>query len=79
MKISKIQILIAVILIAGIVGGVYLIQHPQIFKSKAGQTIYNAFEITDDTGNAIPCIENNCNTDSLDVNIKIKDINALVE
>lgn len=71
LKISKIQILIILLLILGIVVGVILVQRQQILKSKATQEIYNAFERTDAEGNRLECLGNSCETKTLDVKIKV--------
>ena len=46
-NVSKKALIFAVFLILGLAVGVYLVQTKQIFKSKASQEIYNAFEITE--------------------------------
>lgn len=37
-----VQLIVLLLLLAGIAGGVYLTQHPQIFKSKAGSDFSQA-------------------------------------
>ncbi|TSC66155.1 MAG: hypothetical protein CEO21_251 [Microgenomates group bacterium Gr01-1014_80] len=80
--INKIQILLSLILLGGLAALVYLSQQTQIFKSKATQTYFNAFEVTDTSGTPLEVINTGnfriYKTDSLDVKIKIQDINALV-
>lgn len=66
-------------LLLGIGIGVYLVRFPQIFKSRANQEAYNAFQVTkntvdgetelvncEDTENGYTCV-----TNSLDINLKI--------
>lgn len=76
-QISKLQLIVVVILLVGLVVGLYLVQRTQIFKPRAtGETILNAFDITDVNGSPLPCrMEGNtptCDTSSLDVKIKLK-------
>lgn len=78
--ISKFQIAAVVILLVGLIAGIYLVQKTQIFKPKAavGDRILNAFEITDSAGSQLPCqMEGDppiltCQTSNLDVKIKLK-------
>lgn len=77
LKISKKQIIIIIILVLGIVFSVTLVQKPQIFKSRA-QEVYNAFEINDSEGNSLNCTQNTCQSDSLDIQIKVRDLNSLI-
>lgn len=78
--ISKFQIVAVVILLVGLIAGIYLVQKTQIFKPKAavGDRILNAFEITDRDGNLLPCqMEGDpptptCQTSNLEVKIKLK-------
>ncbi len=78
LKISKLQILILIILFVGIIVGVILVQRQQIFKSRA-YDIRNSFEVTDPDGNQLNCSGTSCDTKSLDVKVKIKDLNSLIE
>lgn len=74
----KKQIAIVTILILGIIISVVLVQRQQIFKSKASQQLQNAFEITPaDPQKTVSCSEGTCQTDTLDVQIKLQDIEAL--
>lgn len=78
--ISKFQIVGVVILLVGLIAGIYLVQKTQIFKPKAaaGDKILNAFEITDRDGSPLPCrMEGDpptptCQTSNLEVKIKLK-------
>lgn len=67
-NISKPKVIVVFLLLVGIIVGVILVQQTQIFKSRADQRLYNAIEVTDSAGNLI-CSGNECNTDSLDVNV----------
>lgn len=86
-QINKKQIiflLIFLILLLGLVISIYLVQRQQVFKSKATVNMLNAFEIKDDKGNIINCTPAVgdqppiCETGSLNINIKVKDVNSLV-
>src|SRR3989344_4310351 len=48
-----IHIFALLVLLAGLVGGIYLVKHPQIFSPKAGGDI-TRIEIVDNNGNPIP-------------------------
>lgn len=77
LKMSKIQILIILGLLLGIISGVYLIGFQQIFKSRAAVDVNQAFEIKDSSGNIINCSRTTCYTNSQEVNIKLKDKSVL--
>lgn len=77
-NISKKNILITLILLIGIAVGVILVQRQQILRSRADVDIQNAFEIRDNEGNSLECADNTCLTESLDIQIKIKDLNSLI-
>ena len=77
-KINKLQIAASIILLLGIVALVYLSKQTQILKSKAGDEIYNFFEVTDSDGNILNQItglgtQRIYQTDDLNVNIRIKE------
>lgn len=73
-----ISIILIVILLVGLGVGIFLVQRQQIFKSKASQQLQNAFEITPaDPQKTVSCSEGTCQTDTLDVQIKLQDIEAL--
>ena len=79
--INKAQILLSIILLGGLVALVYLSQQTQILKSKATQTYFNAFEVTDSEGNTLeyfPGDQRIYKTNSLDVKIRVRDLNALI-
>lgn len=66
-----------VLLLLGIVIGVYLVQNTQIFRSRASVNVNAAFEIKDANGSEIYCNGNTCYTDSDRVEIKLKDVSVL--
>ena len=74
------SILILSVLLIGIIVSVYLVQFQHIFKSRATEQMYNAIEVnqTSESGEKqkISCQENNCTTNSLDVEfqVNVKDI-----
>ena len=73
------QIIILVILLLGLIIGVILVQKQQIFKSRADLNIGSNIEVTDPDGNQLNCSGTSCDTKSLDVKVKIKDLNSLIE
>lgn len=75
------SIIILFLILVGIVVGVYLVQVKHIFKSRAFTDVNEAFEVTDDQGNSLQdkCGGDRCEVESLRVNIKIKDIPALLK
>lgn len=80
--INKLQIALSLTLLVGLAALVYLSQQTQIFKPRASQTYFNAFEVTDTEGNALNYQDNThtriYSTNSLDVKIRIQDINGLI-
>ncbi len=71
------------LLIVGIGAGVYLVQRQQTFKSKASAgNFVNAFEIKDANGNILTCDASTnpptCTTPTLDIQVRVKDANALL-
>ncbi len=79
--INKIQILASILLLIGLIVLVYLSQHRQILKPRAENNIYDSFEVTDTNGTPLeynPGTQRVYKTDSLDVKIKIRDIQGLV-
>lgn len=68
---DKKSLIIFAVLILGLIAAVYLVQQRQIFKPKASQDIYNAFQITQGDGDVrVNCVGNECNVNSLKVKIK---------
>ena len=86
LSIKQIIGIIAVsVLIIGIGVGVYLVQRQQILKSRAAApagNFVNAFELTDAKGSPIPCNDSTdpptCTTPTLDINVRVKDLNPLL-
>lgn len=82
-KIKPWQLIILLVLLAGVGVGIYLTQKTQIFKPKAAVNLLSAFEIKDANGNILNCRMDSdgvtpvCDTPTLDVSIRVKDVNAL--
>lgn len=75
-----VHIITLLILLAGIAVAVILVQREQIYKSRATNEneIYNAFEFSsNEPGKTITCSGNTCQSDTLNINIRINDLNAL--
>ena len=76
LKITKrqtIQAIIFVVLLVGLIAGVYLVQTRQIFKSKAALYYPAAFPVTDQNSNTINCTDIgslNCQTDQSSIHIR---------
>ncbi|TSC85757.1 MAG: hypothetical protein G01um10147_1101 [Microgenomates group bacterium Gr01-1014_7] len=77
-----ISLIILIILLIAIPATYYLVQNQQILKSKAYDRIYNGFEVRDSDGQYLnPRDVNNqavYDTDSLDVTIRVNDLNTLL-
>lgn len=77
------QLAILLIIGVGIVAGLYLVQHPQVFRPKAGggSPIIPALDMKDSNGKNIECDSSTnptiCETDTQDITIKIKDLDFL--
>lgn len=71
------SIIVIAILAIGLVAGIYLIKHQQIFKSRANQDLQNHFEIVqkmpDGQSKSAQCVGDTCTVESLDLYLKIKD------
>lgn len=84
-RIGKKQIfgLIAVLLLmAGLLAAVYLVQRQQTMESSAAEGEFvNAFEIRDKNGNILTCDSSSnpptCKTSSLDIEVRIKNPDVL--
>ena len=76
-------LLIILLLVIGVVVGVYLVKNSQTnLTSKAADNITSAFEIRDATGQPITCITNaagipECEIETLDFTVAVKDISTL--
>lgn len=82
-KKTVIGLALTIFLIAGIGVGVYLVQRQQIIRSKASEgNFVNAFEFRDKDGNTIKCDSSTnpptCVTKSLDIQVRVKDLNPLL-
>lgn len=79
------HILLFVLLIAGIVIGLYLVQRPQIFRSRAneGSQIVSIMEMKDSNNKDIHCNTSTtppvCETETQNISIKIKDFDLLLK
>lgn len=77
------HIILIIVLAVGLVAGLYLVQHPQIFRPKAGggSTIIQALDMKDSNGRNINCDSSTspptCETETQDITIKIKDLDSL--
>ena len=73
-----ISIILTVILLVGLAVGIFLVQRQQIFKSKASQQLQNAFDIKPvDPQKSVSFDGDSYQTDTLDVQIRLQDIEAL--
>lgn len=75
--------LAVLLLIAGIIVGVYLVQKQQLFKSKASSApIIDALEIKDNNGKIINCDSNTnpptCEISDPNITIRLKDTSVLL-
>lgn len=82
--VPRFVILIVIIIVGAIAIGVYLLNNPQIFRSRAsGVTWINAFEITNSQGQPISCDNSQnppvCQTNTLTVKIAVKDLSVLTQ
>lgn len=79
------HIILIIVLAVGLIAGIYLVQHPQIFRPKAGggSPIIPALEMKDSQGKDLNCDSSAnppiCETSSSDITIKIKDLDALIK
>lgn len=65
------QALMLLILIAGIIGGLYLVKHPQIFKPKASSDSVEWIQTSDDPDNCVTSTGNNATTNCPKVKFRI--------
>lgn len=79
MKDNKSQLFILALLLFGLVVGVVLVQEQQLFRKEAATDPYGAFEVTDPGGNPLLCDGDTCETNSLEVKIKVRDLERLLE
>ena len=78
-QVERHQILGLIVLLGGLALSLYLVQQQVLLRSKGAGEITSAFEITDGQGTQLTCSGDTCETRSLDVQIKLKDIEALIE
>lgn len=78
LNIAKRQIVIMAVLLLGLIILVILVQRQQILKSRA-YDLRNSFEVSDPEGNQLNCNDTSCETNSLDIKVKVRDLNSLIE
>ncbi len=76
------HLILIIILAIGLVVGLYLVQHPQIFRPKASSNpLIDALEIKEADGKIINCDSSanppTCETSTQDITIKIKNLDIL--
>jgi hypothetical protein len=76
-KLLSNRVSLIILLLVGIVIGVYLVQNTQIFNSRASSNVADAFEIKDANGNLIQCNGNTCYTETDRVDIRLKNVSVL--
>lgn len=76
-QVERHQILGMILLLVGLALSLYLVQQQVLLRSKGAGEVTSAFEITDKEGNPLACSGDTCETGSLDVQIKLKDIGVL--
>lgn len=75
----KKQIAITIILLLGIAVSVFLSQRQQILKSRASLQAYNAFNVASaEAGKYVKCEGNVCETNTLNITISVRDLQALI-
>ncbi len=74
---TKWQLIGLTVLIIGLILSLYLAQQVQKYRSKASQEVLNAFEVTDEEGRPLEIEGDTYKTQSLDVKIKVKDLESL--
>ena len=80
LKSQKIQLITLAILAAGLAIGLFLVQTTQIFKPKATVDLHSAFDVTTtEPGKTVSCQGGTCQTNTLNINIKLQDLNALTQ
>lgn len=78
-QIERHQILGMILLLVGLGLALYLVQQQVLLRSKGAGEVTSAFEITDPQGSPLPCSGDTCETQSLDVQVKLKDLEALID
>lgn len=83
--VPRVVILIVIIVVGAIAIGVYLLNNPQIFRSRAGTGVdwLNAFNITNASGQVLVCNNTQnppiCETNTLTVKVAVKDLSVLTK
>lgn len=78
-KNNKLRLISLIVLIIGLIVGVFLIQKPQIFKSRANIDVSSAFSISGNQGESVNCSGNTCETEATDVTIEVIDPNIFLQ
>ena len=77
-KENKRSLIISLVVFVGLIITVLLIQRQQSLRSKADSgDVINAFEVTDNNGTPLSCPNGVCDTQSLDVKVKLRDLEPL--
>ncbi|MBI2337841.1 hypothetical protein HYU95_01535 [Candidatus Daviesbacteria bacterium] len=72
-------IILVILLLGGLLAGVYLVQNQQIFKSKASSEINNVINVTSEGGRVEYQGNKTFKTNSKRINIGIKDLQQIKE
>lgn len=78
-RVNKKSIIFLSIILLGLALSVYLVLNYQTILSRASDTPYESFEVKDSQGNTLNQREGVYETQSLDVNLQIKDLEKLSE
>ena len=77
-KKNKRSVLLLATVVLGLILVLSLVARQQFLRSRASEgALINAFEIKDPGGNHLDCSSGSCQTQSLDVKIKIRDLEPL--
>lgn len=91
---NKLQLIGIVVLLVGLIVGIFLVQQTQIFKPRASTTgpdLTKAFKVTNERGETLNCVRETrnadgsikdpvtCTTDTLNVNIQVQDLAELTK
>ena len=75
---NKKDLIILVLLLAGLGIGLFLVQKRIAFQSQADEQLDRAVEVQNTAGNPLNCDSGTCQTESLDINVKV-DLNQLIQ
>ena len=79
LKDQRLQIVALIVLAVGLAVGLYLVQTQQILKPRATTDLHSAFEVTsNEPGKTVTCSGSACQTNTLNINIKLDDLNSLI-